>query len=210
MKRCSQCELEKDFSDFHKCKNCKNGVSAICNKCRSVNRNKEKHVSNDGNLICFGCGKYKCESEFPIDSKKFYRNFRNTKCKSCKQESLEKRRNERRDKSDSIDRLITERFCGVRDRAKKNGLVLDFDREYIKQLWVQQNGICAISGIQMTHQIYSGRVFTNLSVDRIDSNKGYIKGNIQLVCMAINQMKSDLTMEELIYFCKNIIDNYES
>lgn len=52
----------------------------------------------------------------------------------------------------------------------------------------------------------SGRVPTNLSVDRIDSGLGYIKGNIQLVCMAANQMKSDLTIEQLKYFCKSILE----
>lgn len=35
---------------------------------------------------------------------------------------------------------------------------------------------------------------------------GYIKGNIQLVCMAVNQMKSDLTIEQLKYFCKSILE----
>ncbi|UVY48073.1 MAG: hypothetical protein [Bacteriophage sp.] len=52
----------------------------------------------------------------------------------------------------------------------------------------------------MTYYFDSGRVPTNLSVDRIDSSLGYIKGNIQLVCMAVNQMKSVLTVEQLKYF----------
>ena len=58
----------------------------------------------------------------------------------------------------------------------------------------------------MTYYFDSGRVPTNLSVDRIDSSLGYIKGNIQLVCMAVNQMKSDLTVEQLKYFCKSILE----
>lgn len=41
------------------------------------------------------------------------------------------------------------------------------------------------------------RVPTNVSVDRINSNLGYIKGNLQLVCMAVNQIK---------YFCKSILE----
>jgi hypothetical protein len=58
----------------------------------------------------------------------------------------------------------------------------------------------------MTYYFDSGRVPTNLSVDRIDSSLGYIKGNIQLVCMAVNQMKNDLTVEQLKYFCKSILE----
>lgn len=33
------------------------------------------------------------------------------------------------------------------------------------------------------------------------------KDNVQLVCMAVNQMKSDLTEEELFMFCNSIISN---
>ena len=55
--------------------------------------------------------------------------------------------------------------------------------------------------------MFKGRIFTNVSVDRIDSNKGYTKNNVQLVCMAINQMKSDMSIEELLYFCEHIVYN---
>lgn len=68
---------------------------------------------------------------------------------------------------------------------------------------------CAISGLQMTYEMFNGRIFTNISIDRKDSNKGYEKDNIQLVCMAVNQMKSDMTNEQLLYFCKQIINNNE-
>ena len=60
----------------------------------------------------------------------------------------------------------------------------------------------------MTFKMNNGRVNTNVSVDRIDSTKGYLQDNIQLVCMAVNQMKNDLEINELIYFCKQIIKNY--
>jgi hypothetical protein len=77
----------------------------------------------------------------------------------------------------------------------------------LHELWNKQNGICALSGIPMTYCFDSGRVPTNVSVDRIDSTLGYIRGNTQLVCMAVNQMKSDLTIEQLKYFCKSILEN---
>lgn len=57
----------------------------------------------------------------------------------------------------------------------------------------------------MTYKFYEGRVNTNLSIDRINSSKGYTKDNVQLVTMAANQMKNDLTLDELIVMCSNII-----
>ena len=57
----------------------------------------------------------------------------------------------------------------------------------------------------MTHIYNKGRISTNLSIDRIDSLKGYTKDNIQLVCHLCNLMKSNLSMNELYIFCNNII-----
>lgn len=58
----------------------------------------------------------------------------------------------------------------------------------------------------MTYKFYEGRVNTNLSIDRIDSAKGYTRDNVQLVTMAANQMKNDLTIDELVDMCKRIIE----
>lgn len=47
----------------------------------------------------------------------------------------------------------------------------------------------------------------NVSVDRIDSKKGYTRDNVQLVCMAINQMKSDLDNNTFYNLCKAVYKN---
>lgn len=48
------------------------------------------------------------------------------------------------------------------------------------------------------------------SIDRIDSNIGYVLGNIQLVLWQVNRAKSDGTLEELITMCKAIINGQSS
>lgn len=83
---------------------------------------------------------------------------------------------------------------------------IDIDLEYLFYLWTAQNGKCALTGMQMTYKFYEGRVNSNLSIDRIDSTKGYSKDNVQLVCMAANQMKNDLSMEELTSLCSMILN----
>lgn len=35
------------------------------------------------------------------------------------------------------------------------------------------------------------------TLDRIDSSKGYIKGNIQVICFKANRLKNNSTIEEL-------------
>ena len=45
------------------------------------------------------------------------------------------------------------------------------------------------------------------SIDRIDSSKGYIKNNIQLVGWIVNQAKSDLSNKEFIEMAHLISKN---
>ena len=42
------------------------------------------------------------------------------------------------------------------------------------------------------------------SIDRIDSTKGYVKGNVRVISLRANRMKSNATKEECILFSKNI------
>ncbi len=56
----------------------------------------------------------------------------------------------------------------------------------------------------MTHTRGDGTVYTNVSIDRIDNDKGYTKDNIHLVCFIANLMKSTMTVDELAEWCKAI------
>ena len=42
------------------------------------------------------------------------------------------------------------------------------------------------------------------SLDRIDNNKGYIKGNVWVISKKANSMKNSATFNELNTFCQNI------
>lgn len=174
-------------------------------------RTKLIQKDKNNNLICYKCFTYKSIEEFDSTNLKssWFRENKDRRCKCCKKKQYLKRRLNNRDKRD-INRLLVERYCGLKDRSKKYNFIIDFNVDYLKELWNSQNGLCNISKIPMTYIMNQGRIYTNVSVDRIDSNIGYIKGNIQLVCMAVNQMKSDLSMNELVYICKEIINNYEN
>ena len=46
------------------------------------------------------------------------------------------------------------------------------------------------------------------SIDRIDNNIGYVKGNVQIISRLANRIKFDATNDELKLFCTNLILRY--
>lgn len=74
------------------------------------------------------------------------------------------------------------------------------------EIWEQQNGLCAVTKMPMTHQNGDGWIWTNASIDRIDNSVGYAKDNVRLVCTAVNIMRNKMTDEELLWWSKSIVD----
>lgn len=53
-----------------------------------------------------------------------------------------------------------------------------------------------------------GYLFNSMSLDRVDNNKGYIKGNVRVISRKANMLKSSLTLdilENIIKYIKNEI-----
>ncbi len=84
---------------------------------------------------------------------------------------------------------------------------LTISLEEICEMYVRQNGICAISGIPMTHSTGLGRCYTNISIDRLDPGGPYVIENVRLVCLAVNLMRLDMKDEELLSWCRSINSN---
>ena len=80
-------------------------------------------------------------------------------------------------------------------KAKRNK-VLDFDIDgnFLVSLWEKQNGKCAITNYDMSYE--NRDTLYSVSVDRIDSLKGYVKDNVQLVCVAINFAKNKYSNDD--------------
>ena len=99
-------------------------------------------------------------------------------------------------------------FKNLLRSSKRRFKEVDIDLPYLKELWEKQQGICIYSGVALTLQHYKKHVndnpIYNASLDRIDSSKGYIKGNIQFVSQCINYCKNTMSHEQMLEVCKNI------
>lgn len=82
----------------------------------------------------------------------------------------------------------------------KRRRILDFNltKRYLWTLFRRQNRVCAYTGLAL---ILHPRSERTASVDRIDSTKGYIKGNVQWVHKDINMMKGSLSHERFMELC---------
>ncbi len=188
--------------------------------CRQINMNAAKNsgrfeLKHEDQVIgdtvyCVKCKEYKHFSEFHKRSGMTHRMDRNYKCKTCSKHdgrvdyirNAELKRNRRRDPNVFLSDII--QHAKSRKRAE---IGFDLDIEYCIDLLNNQNHKCAISGVGMTTITGEGSVNTNISIDRIDSALGYIKGNVQFVCRIVNIMKTNLNSDDFLEWCKTIVNN---
>lgn len=84
----------------------------------------------------------------------------------------------------------------------------NIDKKYMDYLIQKQQYNCALSGVNICLTPIKSTEQT-ASLDRIDSSKGYVEDNVQLVHKTINLMKWNIDNTEFIELCK-IITNYNN
>lgn len=91
----------------------------------------------------------------------------------------------------------------ARNRAREKGLEFDIDDGYIKSIWRED---CPVLGIPLyaanfrsgmkRGQAKARPQDNSPTLDRIDSSKGYVKGNIIVMSYRANMIKNCGTLEE--------------
>jgi hypothetical protein len=112
--------------------------------------------------------------------------------------------NNRQDEFSSFRYYILKAFS--KERVKNYGLA-NLTVEYLKKLWETQNGICPYTNYKMElpvntqdHHIKGSP--KKASLDRIDSSKGYIEGNVEFVCLSVNLAKNGFSRDQMMKFFK--------
>jgi hypothetical protein len=91
----------------------------------------------------------------------------------------------------------------VKGRHRDHGMKYDMDLEYLKQLWESQNGKCAFSGQELELRTYTNKQKPNsASLDRIDNDKGYVKGNVRFVSVIFNLARNRFSDQDVLNFCQ--------
>lgn len=88
---------------------------------------------------------------------------------------------------------------------KRKNIPVNISREYIDKLFQKQKGKCAYTGYDLWFS--KKGILGTASLDRIDSSKGYIEGNVQWVHKDVNVIKWNLSHEKFLEICKLITEN---
>lgn len=104
-------------------------------------------------------------------------------------------------------------FSNVKNGAESRGFEFNITIEYLQQLLEKQNYRCALSGIEISGSQCTLKKYTTYkemtaSIDRIDSTKGYVLGNVQWVHKDINKIKINVEESYFIELCK-AVTNYQ-
>ncbi len=95
-------------------------------------------------------------------------------------------------------------WSAVKYRAKKENIPFDIEAsdlkipKYYPYLKIE---LTSKKGIKHADNL--------MSVDRIDAEKGYVKGNVEVISYKANRMKNNANTKELIIFAQNILKIYE-
>jgi hypothetical protein len=85
---------------------------------------------------------------------------------------------------------VAKKMINLQQSATSRNIEFDLSFETVKSLLLRTN--CYYTGLKFEDE---GKF--SFSVDRVDSKKGYIEGNVVACTIDINSKKSNLTIEEI-------------
>jgi len=94
-------------------------------------------------------------------------------------------------------------YLGAETRSKKRGFAEFMTLYFFRELVQKANGKCQISGLDLVYE-KGGRNPFSPSIDRIDSSKGYVEGNVRIVCLIVNLGMSEWGSEPYLKVCNAI------
>jgi hypothetical protein len=101
-------------------------------------------------------------------------------------------------------------FNQIKVSAKKRNISFNLTIEYLWELFIKQNKKCVYSNLDLIFsKTRKTAGISTASLDRIDSSKGYVKGNVQWVHKDVNWMKQDFNEEYFINMCNNVSKSRE-
>lgn len=104
-------------------------------------------------------------------------------------------------KINAVGNLSKTQFFYYMHCASRRNIDWNLSMEFLWNLFLKQNGKCALSGLPLNLELKVGPHNT-ASLDRIDSCKPYQEDNVQWLHKDVNKMKSTFSDKRFIEICK--------
>lgn len=98
-------------------------------------------------------------------------------------------------------------FGNIKYDAHRRNIIFNVSKKYLWNLYIQQNKKCALSNLPI--EFNNTLTKATASLDRIDSSRGYVKGNVQWVHKHVNFMKCSYDELYFIDMCEKIVINFK-
>lgn len=99
----------------------------------------------------------------------------------------------------------------VVSRAKRKCYELTITRDFAWGLFIEQNRKCALTGMELYIPVNASEYLERkgtASLDRINSDEGYVVGNVQWVHKDVNRMKNIYSQDYFLHICRLIAKNH--
>lgn len=118
------------------------------------------------------------------------------------------RKRNRSPKYKGIGDLSHTKWKNIQSRARLRGIEFDLSLEYAWNLFLAQGKKCALTGLPLALSPSSMAAgASTASLDRINSDEGYVEGNVQWVHVTINYMKQQLPQNDFVDWCRKVVDH---
>ena len=177
MKICKYCGKDYPLEKFVKNKNCKDGYAGICRNCQ--NKYSRNWKLKNRNIL------------LPRRRKDYAERYK----------LINNRNEELRKKQYPLKRRCQILRQGMADRSKNKGI--EFDKPFFTVAYLMNRLInnlnCECCGKKLDIKFKKDKRFNDdsPSIDRVNPLKGYIKGNIAILCWRCNKHKQNSTSKEL-------------
>jgi hypothetical protein len=201
--KCIGCGLIKPASEFGKTRGRKCGLKGRCKPCEKIDIRRRLsgvvRVTIDTEKKCRDCGEVKPINLFynmraKVDGK-------GSVCKPCMAI--------RNDKTKSTLRGYARyKIYHAKKYSDKIGREFSITFHDVLELWELQKGLCYYTGTPMMHVMNGGEDYIDwdgMSIDRIDSSRGYTRDNIVLCKLIANLSKSNMTQAQYFDLCEQVV-----
>jgi hypothetical protein len=187
MKTCSVCRIEKHVSEFY----AQNGrPRCYCKECDKA-RGKARLEKNRSNPEWVERERLRTKRRYARDKER---------------PSFAEREKERvRRQREGRPYRIRSMFYSTQASAKKRGIPFNLTKLDIANQVDAQTWKCAQTGIQFDLTSNAGQRPFGPTVDRIDNERGYEPGNIQIVCYMYNCAKNRFNHEDVLTFAREVV-----